>query len=688
MQSLKSARFLEVMKEIAYPEGIKSPNPSLNVGGRGKGRQYDKDFLLQFQEVFKEKPSVDWDSKVKETVGDGSTDSARPQSARTPAGMSRQASRGGLSGMGGPAQMGSFGAGPQGRTLPPGTTSSDRFRMSMQGPPQGMPQGLGSFGRPGAGFPQPPMMARNPSASGFQPARGLDSPRTGSSRGGRGSKKANPREEHERQAKMPLTAGQDLKPLEQSHSGWKASSLGAVSGPAPLPGGRMPPDMVQRKVKSALNKMTPEKFDKIADDILAIAGQSREETDGRTLRQVIQLTFEKACDEAHWASMYAKFCKRMLETMSTEIKDENVKDKHGNPVVGGALFRKYLLNRCQEEFERGWEVDLPDKPEGQSEGAVMLSDEYYIAAAAKRRGLGLIQFIGELFKLQMLTARIMHECVLKLLNFEGLPDESAIESLVKLLRTIGATMEATDNGKGKSMMDMYFDRISKTMAMQGLPSRLTFMLMDISDLRAHHWRSKDDAKGPKTIQEIHQEAAAAQQAQEMERARNAQRPRQPTGRGDARSFSGGGHMPPPDYPRNQVNMADLKNLTRGSSRNVSSGPSNFGPSSLLSGSRSNSGRKGLGPGSARAGEDSGMSSRTGTPPAKEKESSTSMNTFSALAGLDASGEGADDVASPPSNASSPPAVKSTPAGADARARSKSPAVGDGKKDGTDGAGEP
>ena len=53
-------------------------------------------------------------------------------------------------------------------------------------------------------------------------------------------------------------------------------------------------------------------------------------------------------------------------------------------------------------------MNLPEKPEGVTEEAAMLSDEYYIAAAAKRRGLGLVKFIGELFKLGMLTERIMH----------------------------------------------------------------------------------------------------------------------------------------------------------------------------------------------------------------------------------------------------------------------------------------
>jgi translation initiation factor 4G len=374
--------------------------------------------------------------------------------------------------------------------------------------------------------------------------------------------------------------------------------------------------------------------------------------------------------------MYAKFCKRMLEEMSPEIKDENVRDKNNNPVVGGALFRKYLLNRCQEEFERGWEVNLPEKPEG-GEEAAMLSDEYYIAAAAKRRGLGLIQFIGELYKLDMLTIRIMHECVIRLLNFEGLPDESAVESLTKLLRTVGAKMEQAPNGP--AMLDTYFERIRIIMQMEGLPSRLYYMLLDTVDLRKANWRSKDDAKGPKTISEIREDALAQQVAAEAERARQSQRgPRPPVGRGDVRSFSGGGMMPPPDYPRNQVGIDDLKKLTRGPRQTGAAPGSSLGPTSMLA-SRSSSGRKGgLGP-LSRGAEDSGASSRTNTPPVKDKESTASANQYryssyrkgksfrkahkhySALAGLDASGEGADDIASPPSTASSPPVVKSHPA---------------------------
>jgi translation initiation factor 4G len=627
MQSLKSARFLQVRSELVnYPEGIQSPNPALNAGSRNKGRQYDKDFLLQFQEVFKEKPSTDWDLKLKETVGDG-TDSARPQSARPGSMMGgrQPSSRGGAAGN----VMGNFqGFGGGTRTLPPGTTSQQRFEQaSGRGGTMTNPLAHVVMGGGRGQFPMgAPQMARQGSFTNMGSHGGPNSPRVGSSRGKGGSSRRGPnKNEHQEAKAMPLTAGQAVKDLDRSQTGWKPTSL--TSTQPQQASGHMAPDMVQRKVKAALNKMTPEKFDKISDQILEIAAQSKDETDGRTLRQVIQLTFEKACDESHWSSMYAKFCSRMLATMSTEIKDENVRDKHGNPVVGGALFRKYLLNRCQEEFERGWEINLPDAPEEGKE-ITLLTDEYYVAAAAKRKGLGLIQFIGELYKLGMLTLRIMHECVLKLLDFEGLPDESAIESLVKLLRTVGQTMESAE--AGPKMINMYFERIEKVMNMDGLPSRLRFMLLDTIDMRKSGWKSKDILKGPKTIAEIHQEAIAAQQAADMERQRSNQRGgggggRLPMGRGDARSFSGGGMMPPPDT-NSRVQMDDLRKLSKGASgRNMNTGAA-LGPSML--GSRSGSGRRGLGPGMMGGRDDSNNSSRTGTPPVqKEKESTAHANAF-------------------------------------------------------------
>lgn len=481
--SLRSARRLTSITDVSYPAPVASPNPALNTAAPNGKFRYDKDFLMQFQRAFVEKPSENWTERIKETLGDttepssaraSSARGAPPMNARQPSNRTAQ------------QVMGTFGA-PGGRTLPPGTTSQTRYmastislpapqRPSMQNP-------LASFvtGRPG-GFPvsMTKPMERTSSTSSLAPHP--SSPRGNSSqRGGPkgGSRSGRPRENDKMAKEMPLTAGKDLKPIEVSASGWKPRSIVAnatgIAGPAPGGDGHMAPDVVQRKVKSNLNKMTPNNFDKISDQILAIAGQSKDETDGRTLRQVIQLTFEKATDEAHWAQMYAEFCKRMLESMSPEIKDVSILDKKDNVVVGGALFRKYLLTRCQEEFERGWKTNLPQKPDGESDEVTMLSDEYYIAAAAKRRGLGLVRFIGELYKLGMLTERIMHECVKKLVDYEGTPDEAEVESLTSLLKTIGQNLDSTP--RGVELMNVYFKRIELMIDTPDLPSRLSFMLM-------------------------------------------------------------------------------------------------------------------------------------------------------------------------------------------------------------------
>jgi translation initiation factor 4G len=101
------------------------------------------------------------------------------------------------------------------------------------------------------------------------------------------------------------------------------------------------------------------------------------------------------------------------------------------------------------------------------------------------------------------------------------------------------------------------------------------------------------------------------------------------GRGDSRNFSNQYGGQPPDYNKNTVGMDDLRRLTNKSAANrQASQQMSFGPTSMF-GSRSNSGRK-MGPGGSlsRTGEDSGASSRTGTPPQqKEKESATSANAF-------------------------------------------------------------
>ncbi|KAG2104022.1 armadillo-type protein [Suillus discolor] len=283
-----------------------------------------------------------------------------------------------------------------------------------------------------------------------------------------------------------------VAPLELSANRWVPAST-ARKGQSDVDS----PELVDRKVKALLNKLTMEKFEMISDQIIHWANKSVNEKDGRTLIQVIRLIFEKAIDEAAWSEMYARLCRKMMEEISPEVQDDGVKNMEGKPIRGGHLFRKYLLNRCQEDFEHGWFA----------KDATTADFE-----RAKRQGLNLITFIGELFKVRMLTERIMHNCVMKLLGNIENPEEEKIESLCQLLKTVGQLL---DTPKARAHMDIYFMRMKELWKNNIVSTRMQFMLQDVIELRDRIWMDRDAA--PATIAAVHwlaaKQIAAAEERQ-------------------------------------------------------------------------------------------------------------------------------------------------------------------------------
>ena len=366
-------------------------------------------------------------------------------------------------------------------------SSEERFALANSG------RAVSVGGPAGLPFGRPPAMTRTPSQGG---QGGHPSNRT---RSKRGEKRGDTNKTQGHQQSHGSGYGQQqtgpggiplepVAPLEQSANRWTAASTSRK----PQAIDPDSPEIVDRKVKALLNKLTMEKFDSISDQIITWANKSETEKDGRTLIQVIRLVFEKATDEAAWSEMYARLCRKMMEQISPKVQDDSIKNSEGKPIAGGQLFRKYLLNRCQEDFERGWAAKdaaaaaaaakasednatkaANEKNKDGDDEPVLYSDEYYASQKAKRQGLGLIKFIGELFKLQMLTERIMHECVKKLLGNVENPEEEEIESLCKLLSTVGAIL---DTNKARAHMDVYFSRMRELTKSGNVTSRMQFML--------------------------------------------------------------------------------------------------------------------------------------------------------------------------------------------------------------------
>ena len=316
---------------------------------------------------------------------------------------------------------------------------------------------------------------------------------------------------------------ENIVPLVPSANRWVPKSRVKKTEKKLAPDGKtelLNNEEVERKMKSLLNKLTLEMFDSISTEILDIANQSKWEDDGETLKIVIEQIFHKACDEPHWSSMYAQLCGKVVKDLDVSIEDKENEGKNGPKLV-----LHYLVARCHEEFEKGWADKLPAGEDGNPLEPELMSDDYYIAAAAKRRGLGLVRFIGYLYCLNLLTGKMMFECFRRLMkDLNNDPSEETLESVIELLDTVGKQFEhdkfVTPQAtlEGSVLLDNLFLLLQHIINEGSVSNRIKFKLIDVKELREiKHWNNAKKDAGPKTIQQIHQEDEQLRQMKNSQR---------------------------------------------------------------------------------------------------------------------------------------------------------------------------
>ncbi|KXJ04845.1 Eukaryotic translation initiation factor 4 gamma 1, partial [Exaiptasia diaphana] len=150
-----------------------------------------------------------------------------------------------------------------------------------------------------------------------------------------------------------------------------------------------------RKFRGILNKLTPQKFQTLISQVLELDIDTPER-----LEEIINITFEKAITEPAFSVAYANLCRCLIPTnvkITQDGKEQSL------------TFRKILLNKCQKEFEREKddEQSIHKKMEELLQ-AGLSGEELKVKKAelaleelkGRRRTLGNIRFIGELYKLK------------------------------------------------------------------------------------------------------------------------------------------------------------------------------------------------------------------------------------------------------------------------------------------------
>lgn len=246
-----------------------------------------------------------------------------------------------------------------------------------------------------------------------------------------------------------------------------------------------------------LNKLTPQKY----DDLILKIGILDLGSDQR-LNKVISLVFDKAVDEPSFCELYAKMCGVIAE-----------KNKS---------FCYHLVKKCQEEFEMTdiyQDLNIPQREDDiRNELDLvkkkLLAEELYEDMRIRRKKyLGTIKLIGEMYKLSLLSPMIIGLCMNHLIQA---PSNESIECLCGLMTTVGLKFsqenEDARNAFSNNLLVLQ-DMIHKKKNEFNFDKRIKFIIQDVIELSKKNWKKRPTENNPKMLDEIHREVVQERQMQ-------------------------------------------------------------------------------------------------------------------------------------------------------------------------------
>lgn len=269
---------------------------------------------------------------------------------------------------------------------------------------------------------------------------------------------------------------------------------------------------ILRKGLTILNKLSLTKFDKLSDQFIN-CGIGR---DVECLTGAIEMIVQKAQEEQHFASMYAGLCLKLSNTPMEGIDEGSKK---------GKKFKKILLERCQTEFETETETKIKKATEGITDDAEIA----YHSTLLKKHYLGHMRFIGELYKGDLISIKIMLFCLPLLLQGGGTSadsdvDEEKIECFAKLMAVIGSSLEQQSDAlmmNGKKDAANKLSQCWKAVEIMcgkrkgsgpKVSNRMKFLLQDLIEMRDKGWVTRRKEETAKTIAQIHKEVEKEERA--------------------------------------------------------------------------------------------------------------------------------------------------------------------------------
>eukprot|EP00003_Mantamonas_plastica_P025391 TRINITY_DN497_c0_g1_i1.p1 TRINITY_DN497_c0_g1~~TRINITY_DN497_c0_g1_i1.p1 ORF type:complete len:592 (+),score=185.28 TRINITY_DN497_c0_g1_i1:67-1776(+) len=275
-----------------------------------------------------------------------------------------------------------------------------------------------------------------------------------------------------------------------SSSSWSSSSSSSSSSlfkntRPQLFGGKKTP---VQQFQGLINKITPENFDRITAQILALELSSS----FNVMNQVIMMILKKAQLDHTYCKLYAGLLCVLFQKLQPVHHPET--DELITP-------RKMMLQECQQQFENPHSTD---SVEGFHQ--MTAEDQFVEEQKVKKRNNGHMKFIAELFAVQILSVHVVTSCIDSLMHNVAECIETGnqskgltanIECLVTLIAACGSDLETVNN----SVLNSVFKQLQSWVDDERTPfsTRERFALMDLLDLRSNGWNQRQQDDEPQVM---------------------------------------------------------------------------------------------------------------------------------------------------------------------------------------------
>ena len=263
-------------------------------------------------------------------------------------------------------------------------------------------------------------------------------------------------------------------------------------------------DPVRFKITEHLNILTVDNYKTTSDNIYEII-----KDDIANQEKFLDVLFNKSVNEKAFVKLYAKLCKDFDKKLPQ--KNEKKKDEKSNKKPTSVM-RVKLLDKCRQIFK----IENNEK----FDEYIKVADPVEREIKLKKFVLGNVNFIGELINIQILSRKIVSQCLNNL--FTRFNDAEAdkslkminLEAIVILLDNFGTLLKAKedkmkeeDKKTYNSLVEEYLKKLSEVIENdKNLVQYVKYKIINLIERSKNNWEKSKydkslDAKGKKDLED-------------------------------------------------------------------------------------------------------------------------------------------------------------------------------------------